>query len=330
MTSLERRLLAASLLLGILTLSVITGRDLLAAPHTPAVTGNFYGVNESYVSAGTVDWPQANNNWCAIASIEAVANYTYQVYGGQSFPFHAGGQQQIAADLNSAASVSQWGTPSWNGVGPGFAADISRDFGTDPRSIAWGISYESLAGKLARLYQPGKQSPRIAQLAYTYHNVIYHQGAGQANFAIAGVARTLVRFGQPIIMTTAHGLHTVVVSGMWASSDPVAGYPADVNAVDVWDPGVGSSGGGYQSARFVTWANYSFITAPNSWGPLYSANNQPPYGDLDPDPAVGPYVPTSQYPTHWINYRVDIEPDRLVNVSVDYALDENGNVMTHP
>ena len=72
---------------------------------------------------------------------------------------------------------------------------------------------------------------------------------------------------------------------------------------------------------------------PNyGWGPLYSANyfdnSKPP---LDPDPAVGPYFPNPpQYPTHWINYRVDVEPDTLVDVSVDYALDENGNVMTHP
>jgi hypothetical protein len=227
--------------------------------------------------------------------------------------------------MNSPAAVSQWGTPSWNGVGPGFAADISRDFGTDPRSIAWGILRESAASSPPPVYQPGNRNPQIARQGYTYHNVIYHQAANQANFALAGVARTLVRFGQPIIMTTAHGLHTVVVSGMWASSDPVAGYPADVNAVDVWDPGVGSPWGGYQSARFVTWANYSFDVASNGWGPLYSAN-----GNLDPDPAVGVYVPNSQYPSHWIGYRVDIEPDSQLNVSVDYALDENGNVMAHP
>ena len=327
MTSLERRLLAASLLLGVLTLSVITGRALFAAPHVAAVSGNFYGANEAYMLAGAVDWPQANSNWCAVASIELVANYTYQMQSGQSyFPFHAGGQQQIAADLNSAASVSQWGTPSYNGVGPGFAADIARDFGTDPRSIAWGIWYESLAGKLARLYQPGKLSPRIAQLGYTYHNVIYHQ---PANLAVAGLARTLTRFGQPVIVTTAHGLHTVVVAGVWATSNPLSGYPADVNAVNVWDPGVGAPGGGYQSSRRVTWASYTFNTNTNAWGSVYSANHQS-YGDLDPDPAVGPYVPNSQYPNHWIGFRVDIEPDTLVNVSVDYALDENGNVMLHP
>jgi len=303
---------------------------LLAAPHVPAVFGTFYGANEAYLSAGTVDWPQANSNWCAVAAIEAVANYTYQAQGGQAyFPFHAGGQQQIANDLNSAASVSQWGTPSYNGVGPGFAADIARDFGTDPRSIAWGVLYESAAGAALHVQAPGYILLRTASVNYTYHNVIYHQPQGQANIALAGVARTLVRFGQPILVTTAHGLHTVVVSGVWASSHPVSGYPADVNAVNVWDPGVGSPGGGYQSSRLKTWANYTFTTNANAWGSVYSANHQS-YGDLDPDPAVGIYVPTSQYPTHWIGFRVDIEPDTLVTVSVDYALDENGNVRLHP
>jgi hypothetical protein len=329
MTVLERRLLAASLLLGVLTLSIITGRALSAAPHIPAVSGAFYGANESYMVTGAVDWPQANSNWCAIASIELVANYTYQMQTGQSsFPFHAGGQQQIVTDMNSAASFSQWGTPSYNGVGPGFAADIARDFGTDPRSIAWGIWYESLAGTLARLYKPGQLSPSIAQLGYTYHNVIYHQSA---NLAVAGLARTLTRFGQPVIVTTAHGLHTIVVSGVWASSNPDTGYPADVNAVNVWDPGVGAPGGGYQSSRLTTWANYTFNTSVNAWGSLYSPNyfdkSKPP---LDPDPGVGIYVPNSQHPYHWINYRVDIEPDTLIYLSVDYALDENGNVMLNP
>jgi hypothetical protein len=41
-------------------------------------------------------------------------------------------------------------------------------------------------------------------------------------------------------------------------------------------------------------------------------------------------VPNNQYPSHLIGYRVDIEPDTQLNVSVDYALDENGNVMVHP
>jgi hypothetical protein len=323
MTVLERRLLAASLLLGVLTLSVITGRTLFAAPHVAAVSGTFYGVNEAYLSAGSVDWPQKNSNWCAVAAIELVANYTYQSQGGQSyFPFHVGGQQQIAADLNSAASVSQWGTPSYNGVGPGFAADIARDFGTDPRSITWSVLYESAAGPALHVQGPGYIVPRTASGNYTYHNVVYHQAA---NLAVAGMARALTRFGQPILVTTAHGLHTVVVSGVWATSNPVSGYPADVNAVNVWDPGVGSPDGGYQSSRLVTWSNYTFNTNANAWGSGYSAN-----GNLDPDPAVGIYVPTSQYPSHWIGFRVDIEPDSLVNVSVDYSLDENGAVMSHP
>jgi hypothetical protein len=327
MTLLERRLLGASVLFGLLTLTVITGRTLLAAPHMPAVTGNFYGVNEAYVSAGTEDWPQANNNWCAVAAIEAVANYTFQMQGGQSyFPFHAGsGQQQIAADMNSPVSVSEWGTPSYNGIGPGFASDISRDFGTDPRSIAWGVLYESAAGAPLHIHQPGYAFPRTASVPYTYHNVIYHDGLANSNLVVAGMARALTHFAQPILVTTAHGFHTVVVSGVYADRNPDAAFPATVNAVNVWDPGVGSSGGGYQSARLVTWSNFTFGTNANAWGSFYSSNS-----NFDPDPAVGIYTPNSQYPSHWIGFRVDIEPDTQKDLGVDYALDEDGNVMLRP
>lgn len=326
MTLLERRLLAASLFFGVLTLSVLAGRPTLAAQSAPDVTGAFYGSNESYVASGTMDWPQANGNWCAVAAIEAVANYTFQVQGGQSyFPFHSGGQQQIANDLNSPAAVSQWGTPPYNGTGPGFVADIAQDFGTDPRSIAWGVLYESAAGLPMHAQHPGYIFPRTQDSTYTYHTVIYHQPLSQTNLAVAGMARTLVRYGQPIIVTIAHGLHTVVVSGVYASSNPNTSFPADVNAVNVWDPGVGSPGGAYQSAREVTWSGYTFNTSTSQWGSLYNSN-----GNFDPDPLVGIYVPNATYPTHWIGYRVDIEPDAQVGVSVDLALDENGNVMTHP
>src|SRR6266851_5704154 len=60
-------------------------------------------------------------------------------------------------------------------------------------------------------------------------------------------------------------------------------------------------------------------------GSTYNANN-----GYDPDPAVGIYVPNAQFPTHWIGYRTDIEPDTKLGVTVDFALDENFNVMLHP
>ncbi|MGH2514395.1 MAG: hypothetical protein ACRDHP_01955, partial [Ktedonobacterales bacterium] len=121
-------------------------------------------------------------------------------------------------------------------------------------------------------------------------------------------------------VTIAHGLHSDVVSGVFSLNNPL-----NVDAVNVWDPAVGAPGGGYQSAREVTWDNYSFNNNSNMWGTAYSSNK-----GYDPDPAVGIYTPTSQYPSHWIGFRTAIEPDHLINVDPDFALDDNGAVMTHP
>jgi hypothetical protein len=323
MTATERWMLTLGLLFGLLTLALLGGGRLGQALARPAVSGSFYGANDAWVAAAAAEWPQRDSNWCGVATVELVANYTYQMAAGQSYsPFQGGGQQRIANDMNSAAAISQWGTPSGNGIGPGFKADIARDFGTDPRSIAWAILYESTAGTGLHLHHPGYLPPKWATSAFTFHNVIYH---GDVTHAMAGMARTLERFQQPLSVTTAHGLHSDVVSGVYATNDPIAAYPANVDAVDAWDPGVGSPNGGYQSAREVIWDNYTFNTNRSMWGSTYSAN-----GSDDPDPAVGIYVPAGSYPAHWIGYRTDIEPDTQVGVSVDYALDENGNVMQHP
>lgn len=326
MTVIERRMLVASLTLALLTAVLFIGRfsgaNVFGAPSAQAVSGSYFGANEAWVLTASSEWPQAASNWCGVATVEVVANYSYQLYGGQSYyPFHAGGQQQIANDMNSAAASSQWGTPAWNGVGPGFRADISNDFGSDPRALAWAILYESTAGVPLHTQRSGYTLPRWATNAFSYHNVIYH---GDVVYAVAGMARTLARFQQPVSVTTDHGLHSVVVSGVYATTNPITQYPANVNAVVVWDPGVGSPWGGDQSAREVTWANYTFNNSSVAWGSLYSAN-----GNDDPDPSVGIYTPTGSQ-THWIGFRTDIEPDSQIDVSVDYALDENGVVMTHP
>lgn len=337
MTRLERRLVAIILVFGILTLSVVAmrggvaGQDLtpvqaearaLSQPPTAYASDTYYGANEAWVATAASEWPQRGNNWCGPANIEVVANYSYQMIGGQyNTPFLSGGQQRIVNDLNSTAAVSEWGTPSWNGIGPGFKADIARDGGLDPRGMAWGIYYESFAGARLRV-PPGPRPPAYAFAYYAYHNVIYHN---DVTHAVGGLARTLERFHQPVSVTIAHGLHFDVVSGVYASTDPINNYPANVDAVTTWDPAVGTPSGGYQSAREVTWSNYSFNTAHHMWGSTYQSNN-----GYDPDPAVGIYVPNATYPTHWIGNRTDLEPDTLVSVGVDFALDENGNVMTHP
>ncbi len=142
--------------------------------------------------------------------------------------------------------------------GSGIKADIASDGGTDPRSIAWGIYYESIVGAYWRHVPPGPFQRRIAEPVYAFHNVIYHNSVTNA---AAGMGRTLERFHQPLSVTIAHGLHSDVVSGVYAQTDPITTYPnSNVNAVNAWDPGVGTSSGGYQSAREVTWDNHTFNT----------------------------------------------------------------------
>jgi hypothetical protein len=328
MTQLERRLLTTALVFGLLTLGVIGARGGLTqafgqAPAAQAHTGTFYGANETWVATAATEWPQRGNNWCGPANIEVVANYTFQLIRGQyDTPFLTGGQQRIVNDLNSTAAVSEWGTPPWNGIGPGFKADIAQDGGLDPRGMAWGILYESVAGINMHHFPVNYLLGYPYYVGYTYHDVIYHN---DVTHAVGGLARTLDRFGQPISVTIAHGLHFDVVSGVYANNDPINAYPADVDAVNTWDPAVGTPGGGYQSAREVTWDNYTFNTDVHMWGSTYNSNN-----GYDPDPSVGIYTPNSTYPTHWIGNRTDFEPDGQVTVGVDYALDENGNVMMHP
>lgn len=327
MTVLERRMLTVAVLFGVLTGGLLIHGWLGGGGEGTALaaSGTYYGANTAWVSDAASDWPQANGNWCGVANIELIANYTYeQAMGTSYYPFHGGGQQRIANDLDSAAGVSQWGTPSWNGLGPGFKADIARDGGTDPRSIAWGILYESAAGNYLHLQKPGYLQPRWATRGYSFHDVIYPASWGIQN-AVGSLARTLEQYQIPISVTMAHGLHSDVLSGVYATDDPIGSFPANVTALTMWDPAVVNGSGGYQSAREVTWSYSSFISDSVMWGSTYQSNN-----GYDPDPAVGIYTPNASYPTHWIGNWTAIAPDSQIGTSPDYALDQNGNPMNHP
>ena len=97
MTVLERRMLTIALLFAILTAGVAAGKALDSGawqpPAAQAHSGSFYGANETYVAAAAWEWPQKSNNWCGVANIEVVANYTYQRVGGvDDRPYMSGGQ----------------------------------------------------------------------------------------------------------------------------------------------------------------------------------------------------------------------------------------------
>jgi len=234
-------------------------------------------------------WPQAASNWCGVATVAAIARYRG----------HAVSQADVAAYLNSAAAISQWGRPSSNGTGPGFAADIARDFGTDPRSLALGIS---------------------ALGHGTYHQYV---NLASAFDATAALAVDLVRHPEPLSVITQHGLHSVLVSAVWATGDPITN-PGSITALDVWDPGVGANNGA-QATQYMQVPISTWLTNSNYWGSPY-AGNGPSSAPYDPDPSVGPYTFST---THlWIGHYVYIHPNLLTDptggVSADWAVTRSG------
>ena len=104
------------------------------ATNTPAPTAtpnNPYALNVSG-AASAAGWPQKSSNWCGIATVGLIASYLGNTVS----------QLAIYNMLNTQASESMWGypPPSSSYWGPYIAADIAGDFGTDPRSLAEGLT----------------------------------------------------------------------------------------------------------------------------------------------------------------------------------------------
>ncbi len=260
-----------------------------------------YGPSNSAVQSAVnaANWPQQMSNWCGIATIAAIARYRG----------HAVSQQDVVTYLNSDAGVSEWGTPSpILNEGPGFRGDIARDLGSDPRS---------LAASLAAMGGGGD------------HQVVDLRGNYDATLHLVS---DLLRSNEPISVIVFHGFHSVLVSGVVATANPLTN-PSSITGFEVWDPGVGVPGGNIQPDRedFVslgTWLNSEYY-----WGSPYAANY---LGNLaeDPDPSVGPYTydPSKNEFGHlWIGHYVYIRPDApsdaFGSVSPDWAIDPTGAVI---
>jgi len=294
------RLLLSSILLasilGTVAWAVIPA---LASQNTAHQSGaaKVYGPSNARVRAAVLGagWPQKKNNWCGVATIAAIAR----------FRGHAISQQTVANFLNSTAGVSEWGTPTRtpNSFGPGFKADIALDVGTDPRSLAEGLTVEA-HGHYHQLVDPG------------------------TNFdATAHLVADLVRTDEPISVIVFHGLHSVLVSAVEATSNPVTD-PASIVGLDVWDPGYGIQGGNIQAAQEVFVPLSTWLTSSFYWGSPYSANY---YGSIpdDPDPSVGPYaynqgVDVHLWVTHFVYLRHDASTASDVSVSADWAISPSG------
>lgn len=272
------------------------------ATNTPAATAtpsNPYALNVTG-AASAAGWPQRYSNWCGIATVALVANYL-----GNSIS-----QSTIYNMLNSQQNESMWGypPPSSSYWGPYVAADISGDFGTDPRSLAEGMTLAT--GRL-------------------YHVKV---GLGSAWDTTIHIVDDLLISRQPISVFVDHGMHSVIVSGVEAKGDPLAN-PNNITAIHVWDPGGGVNSVGIQATQeavvplsqwlsgTISWSGSSYLKSP------YAANVYQGKA-LDPDPAVGPYAYVPSQVNHlWVGHNIYISPlasGDAAGLSSDWELNQNG------
>lgn len=283
-------------------------------------------------------WPQFTTNYCFVAAVQAIANYEYWAQGA-AIPFPHQNNQGPADDnpshATSGANGTAWqilydmdnylrptfGTITPTGSGstrrPFTLADISRDFGGDPRAHA----------VAARLETPDQ---------HYYHQYIYHSGSGiaVATYGLArGVATTFWDGASPEIAIVDHALHSVVIAGVWADANPALVSNANIDSFAVYNPWDNANFSPFLNGAYYARVSYAAWTSPTNavvwWGQPYNSNN----GD-DPDPIIGIYQagPGTSHPnaTHWIGNWVSIQRDNDATDNADAAIDENGNVMTGP
>jgi hypothetical protein len=167
-------------------------------------------------------------------------------------------------------------------------ADISEDFGTDPRSLAYGMTVAT---------------------GRSYHMAV---DTGSAWDATVAIVRTIILTGQPVSVFVDHGQHSVVVSGVEATGDPLTN-PGSITYIHVWDPGNVASNSGIQRSMQEPVPIGVWLSGYSDGGGEYFkhpySNN--PIGSvlLDPDPSVGPYAYVGALFNHlWVGHYVWITP----------------------
>ncbi len=252
---------------------------------TPIGTPSDTPVANAATAAG---WPQIYGNYCGIATVALIADYL-----NPSAPVS---QSYIKNLISDPSSTSEWGQPTWiPGVGPGFTADIAQDFGTDPRSIAYGLT---------------------AVMGTQYHAIVDTNGATDTTYHIA---QDIIIYRQPISVFVDHGQHSVIVSGVDATGDPIAN-PGSITAIHVWDPGVPNNSAIQKNMEEIvpikTWlSGYTDLWGSDYFKFPYSDNMYQGY-PMDPDPGVGPYtfVP-SLYNHLWVGHYVYVAPKGYVDAA---------------
>lgn len=319
-------LVVAGLLFAAACASGIGGAAVQVAQAAPASAPTFYGANTTMtVDAIRAIWPQDYGPYCGIESAEAAVNYNDEVRG-VGMRFGSTTNQKTVARNNQSSGASRWGYPkpinAYGGV-----TNISHDFGTDPRSIA---------------YMTWNYTPNNTY----YHNYIYRwqfDNRSQPSYnaqvlqATTIMARGLERWHEPLTAQINGGLHSVLVTGVYSYNDPAHNFPAQIASVVYRDPMAY-----YTVSRFEvsigTWTNGQFSTpygVYSLWSLYYGdrytrGDGKNPY---DPEPAVGIYVPNASHPIHWYRGFNWIERDNNSangTWSPDWAYTSYGAKMTLP
>jgi hypothetical protein len=271
----------------------------LAQGHPARAQATRYGADLARVQAAVANGglPQQQSDWCGIATIAVIAHF-------RGFGIT---QQDISTVLGSQGAASEWGTPAQDtsiAYGPGVTADISRDVGTDPRSLAYGLSQE--------LHAPFRE---LVDTAGAYNATMH-------------LISDLIRAYEPISVIVDHGKHSVLVTGVMATDNPLLN-PSSITGIEVWDPGVGSTFGQIQASQMTIVPLNTWLTSISYWGTPYSQNLIGSLA-LDPDPAVGPYTynPSAGRNIHlWIGHYVYLRPvpagDISSGVNADWAFNQN-------
>lgn len=249
-------------------------------------------------------WPQQQGNWCGIATVAAIAAYLN--------PHTWASQSAVTSTLNSSQAISEWGYPRVGGgayLGPYLAADISGDFGTDPRSIAEGLTLST-----------GLQ----------YHAIVDTNGAWDATVHIVD---DMIATQQPISVFVDHGQHSVLVTGVETAggANPVTN-PGAITALHIFDPGVGANAGiqaaVYERVPIILWLSGAIPnTGDYYFAYPYAANWYHGYA-FDPDPSVGPYTYVSWRDNHlWVGqyvYVSPVAPGATARLNADWELTPGG------
>jgi hypothetical protein len=218
----------------------------------------------------------------------AMVNYD-DLIRGQSRTFTTQSQQAtIASDNHNTYAESQWGyvNPPTGNVVAG-KSNISGDYGTDPRSIAYMAWNYSMYPTYFHDYIYRWQFSNSTQPAFFT----------QAEQATTVVGHGLEYWHEPFSVTINSGEHSVLVTGIYSYTDPASNYPADIDSVVYHDP---QNGNRYQ-ATFYQWGRDGIYESGGGtyslWSQFYGATG--PSQRDDPDSSIGAYKVTPSAPQHW-------------------------------